>query len=309
MDDDQVFGVYDRNTGTVGYCCIMGALGEVLGLAVYMGPDGYTGYRAMQQPSEDWAALDDTYGHLHALVTAFDNREDVQPEDRTIMTRLGLRFRGRQAWPTFRYHRPGKIPLLPSAPQVRHLTRALTESLVVAEVFQNHPDDLVRPDRQILVRRPAGDGSSEWVSQWEASPVPVYVPPSMSVPAQSLAEARNLGTMKASWEVDAFYLNGLGDPETGDVPRAYLLVDHDSELVLDMQVTSDTDSIPHMWHSLLQKMVDFGGSPEQILVRQQRVAAELSPLANALGIPLTQFPVLPAISAARRSVSEYLRHR
>ena len=32
MDDDQLFGVYDKDTDTVGYCCIMGALGEVLGL-------------------------------------------------------------------------------------------------------------------------------------------------------------------------------------------------------------------------------------------------------------------------------------
>lgn len=309
MDDDQVFGVYDRHTDTVGYCCIMGALGEVLGLAVYMGPDGYTGYRAMQQPNEDWAALDDTYGHLHALVTAFDNREDVQPEDRTIMTRLGLRFRGRRAWPTFRYHRPGKIPLLPSAPHVRHLTRALTEALVVAQVYQNHPDDLVRADHHILVRRPLDDGSAEWISQWEASPIHVYVPPNIAVPAGELDQVRNLGIMRSSWEIDAFYLTGVSDPETGDVPRAHLLVDQERELILDMQVTSDADSIPRMWESMLQKMVDLGGRPEKIFVRQHRVAADLTPLANLLGIPLLQFPVLPLISSARRSVSEQFRPR
>ena len=43
MCGTDLFGVLSPETGQVGYCCIMGEMGEYLALVVYMGTRGFSG--------------------------------------------------------------------------------------------------------------------------------------------------------------------------------------------------------------------------------------------------------------------------
>lgn len=54
MHDDEVFGVQNpSSTGEIGYCCIMGALGEHFTLGVYLGSDGLEIYSRIQSAQID----------------------------------------------------------------------------------------------------------------------------------------------------------------------------------------------------------------------------------------------------------------
>jgi len=49
MTERDIFGVQNPRTGDIGYCCIMGELGEMLAIAVYNGTEGLQGYLKMQK--------------------------------------------------------------------------------------------------------------------------------------------------------------------------------------------------------------------------------------------------------------------
>jgi hypothetical protein len=91
MYDSDLFGVQDPETGEVGYCCVLGRLGKVLGLNVYLGVRGLGGYLGMQEagyPEED---LDIAYKQ-DTLVVHFDDRSFMEPEDLKRVKALGYSF-------------------------------------------------------------------------------------------------------------------------------------------------------------------------------------------------------------------------
>ena len=263
MTDDELFGVLDPETGTTGYCCVLGALGEVLGLSVHLGDAGYAGYSTLASSLDDWAFVEDAQGNVDAILAEFDDRENLTAEERALRRRLGLTFRGKQRWPNFPYFRPGRRPAMVAAGQQRFLARALHESMVVAEAYHDRPEDLVREDGTLLLRRPGEDPAKLWISEW----VKVKAPPAAFFPEASTASeamvrrAQALPQIDAVWEVNMFYLPMVEGAEPDVIPRAFLLVDHGTGLILDVQLEHDSSFVSTVWHDLMKKMGDVGGRP------------------------------------------------
>lgn len=109
MEDSKVFGIENPEDGKIGYCCVMGALGEVLGLLVYFGSEGLALYEGLQSGKitvED----EDLFAKQNCLAITFDDRDILDKEDLAIIKALGLKFRGRQAWPSFEVTFPALCP-------------------------------------------------------------------------------------------------------------------------------------------------------------------------------------------------------
>ncbi|MGA9347192.1 MAG: hypothetical protein WBW48_00105 [Anaerolineae bacterium] len=111
MYDSDVFGVQNPVSGEIGYCCIMGALGEMFALAVYLGSEGLESYmRIASEPPLDPSEAFEELLLQKCLMASFANREELAKEDYQVIKRLGLKFRGRIAWPLFRSYRPAYHP-------------------------------------------------------------------------------------------------------------------------------------------------------------------------------------------------------
>jgi len=59
------------------------------------------------------------------LTMLFVDRDKLWKEDREVIHSLGLRFRGRNAWPLFRSQRAGYAPWLLEKDEVLFLTTAI----------------------------------------------------------------------------------------------------------------------------------------------------------------------------------------
>ena len=139
MDDSDIFGVRDPETGVVNFCCIMGQAGEHYALAVYLGDEGLKGYLQIATGVIDQENMD----ALHAqkcLMVSFQDKSYLMEEDRLIIKQLGLKFRDKNSWPLFRDYTPGFMPWLLDESQVRLLITATEQAIEVALHFQNNTD-------------------------------------------------------------------------------------------------------------------------------------------------------------------------
>ncbi|WP_303802854.1 hypothetical protein [Alicyclobacillus macrosporangiidus] len=100
MYDDALFAVEDPDTGQIGYCSVLGALGEFFGLAVFPGEAGWRSLNRLTGDNKPSRAAEEErlYGQL-ALIASFEGSRDVTEQDRAVMKQLGLRFRGETPGP------------------------------------------------------------------------------------------------------------------------------------------------------------------------------------------------------------------
>ena len=115
MYDRDMFGVQSPETGEIGYCCVMGQLGEVLGLNVYLGPKGFESYRQLQELAHQGASGDALGPHAllntqRCVMASFEDRAELHEQDLRLIKSLGLKFRGKKEWPMFQSYRPGYLP-------------------------------------------------------------------------------------------------------------------------------------------------------------------------------------------------------
>lgn len=68
---------------------------------------------------------DDIFAMQNCLKLELGPRSDLRTEDHAVIRKLGIAFRGKNAWPQFRSLLPGYIPWFLTEPEARFLTIAL----------------------------------------------------------------------------------------------------------------------------------------------------------------------------------------
>jgi hypothetical protein len=305
MQEDEIFGILNPETNQIGYVSIMGALGEHLALGLYLGSEGLHGFWKMSLgEGGDNPTLALEIPHLQA---SFEDRNTLSAKDREVIKTLGLKFRGRQAWPMFRSIVPGCLPWFVTSEETRFLSLALEQAMDVIPRLSEEPD-LLEPDLedQYLVRVQTEEG---WVDEWlTAEPFRTGPPP--PVDAQRVAEMRRtLRREEFALEADLFALHTQiiekGDPRPY-LPYTLLVVEADSGFILGIELLIAQPSLDAVWQQTTARFLDaltrMGSLPSLIVVRDERLYQLLVPVAASLGIQLRVSRRLPALDEARAAV-------
>jgi len=312
MHDSDIFGVQNPVNGEIGYCCIMGNLGEVFGSVVYLGTEGLAGYLKIQSGKISPDDIDVL--HLQKCLSAtFKDREFLQKQDLQTIRKLGLKFRGPNSWPLFRSYRPGYHPWYLTNDEVRYLTLALQQATEVCLRFKKDRDMLTPfKENHLLIRVPERKGKGlNWADEW-LKPAPLE---KVKIVLKPIDEIRLMRIKKKAfrqqgiWETDFFY-SPTAVREKGErpyYPYVFLWVDQYSAYILNLYLATFSEYRSEFQEKFLSLIEKIKLLPEETWVKKKEVFKLVEPITSGLGIELRLVKRLEMLEEAQASMFEYFR--
>jgi Domain of unknown function (DUF6930) len=289
ITEDHVFGIENPKTGEVGYCCIIGKLGQQLGIIIYAGTDGLESYKNLPdhaEPSEEDFIL---FLSQKCLSIIYDNKSGLSNEDIQVIEELGITLKGARQYPVIRNMTPGYMPWFISGDEAEYLSIAIEQVLDVSKRFKDNPDFIRTKRPKYLVRmNDTISGSQVWVDEW-LLPEPIRqktVAPAQLDEVGIMRIKLNAEKKKVTWEF-TYSLENMPVQEQGNrpfYPMMLLLVETQNGLILG----SDTAS-PDSYHQqfvdyLIQIMADTNSYPQEIMFESDEAATMLQPVLSRLDI-------------------------
>lgn len=309
MTETDLFGVKNPHNGEAGYCCIMGELGEVLALSVYLGSDGLKGYRTIleeQMTPED----SDMLYEQNCLMASFENKSDLEKKDKDLIKRLGVQAAGKKSWPMFRRYEPGYLPSTLQNDEVVFLTTVLQQAKDICLRFNDDNTLLHSPSKDLYLVRSYDKDNGRWQDEWlkpeitESNPVVPAVINDISI-QRIKSKAKST---PAVWEVDFFYTpTPILSGDKPYFPYAMMIIDSESGFIRDLFV-SEKNKYPSEFPERLLSCIEQNSLlPKTILVKKEEALQLLQPIADKLGVKLNKVGKLAALETAKTSMDKYFR--
>ena len=319
MEETDIFGVQNPETGEIGFVSVMGMAGEHLSVCAYLGANALSQFLALEEIGKNrgdippWE-MGNLLFTIPQIQASFDNRDLVEKEDSRIMRRLNLTYSGRNAFPLFRIIHPGCPPILLDMERIPFLIHILEQTLEVAPRFLEdsrllYPED-VGDNQMYLLRVPQEqDGELVWTDVIQPIPTPAPQPVAFEVDVDTLEALKNVPRVGNAVEIDLFMMMTPVDDKREIrmfFPFILLIVDDESGQVLSHQTLSPLPSIDDMYAQVPQAVVELFLSnnflPHEINTESPVVTAVLSDLFEELDVPVVERSFLPMINEVKAAM-------
>ncbi|MEP6719638.1 MAG: hypothetical protein ABJB21_10865 [bacterium] len=342
MEETDVFGVENPDTGEIGFISIMGNVGEYEAVAVYPGAEGIYGFIDFQA---DPSATPDRLIEIPQLQLSFSESKFLEKRDRELLKGSGIKFTGRK--PLFRSYRPGYLPWFITLSEARLLIHALAQTLEVTKRFADQPvalpadgdgetvTFLVRVPRKENASSPEGISREDisnapdtsqrenrgqsplaglvWEDQIKLISRPALPPIDTTIDWLLLSDLKSIPQSAMQLEVDVFIGPGsIGEPHERPLALYILIIaDRYSGFILGFKALTAEDSLNSMYANVPETIADLlwqnKALPKQIIVRSELLFNLLEPLEKELKIQIRRANELPAIDEAAGSLAQYLQ--
>ena len=313
MYDGDLFGVQHPETGEIGWCCVLGNLGQVFGLVVYRGTEGVDGFLKIHSGEVDIQEPDSPH-YQKCLMASFEDRDHLEQEDRDIIKQLGLKFRGRGAWPLFRNYEPGFVPWFITSDDATFLMYALEQALDVASRFAQD-EGLLYPDHDgtCLVRTPRKTGEGIiWRDEYTKLPPAPLAPPLHDrideVRVQRIKKQSK--TTHAVWEIGYCYaptpIREKRD-QRPFYPKMLAVLEQENHLALTVHLAEGNNDVTEFREHLLGLFERLGHIPKEIVLNRDNAAQLLAPITTRLEIHVRMVKQLPVFDDFYFSMFDYMK--
>ncbi|MBN1564894.1 MAG: hypothetical protein JXA10_13690 [Anaerolineae bacterium] len=312
MYEANLFGVQNPETDEIGYVSVMGNFGEHYAMALYQGARGLYKFWQMQRELEFNPFLVIETPQLQA---SWEDRNNLDNTDRQVIKDLGLKFRGKKAWPQFQSYRPGHVPWYIEADEARFLTVAIQQLLDVAPRFKANPGLLPNPaTERYLVRVPRQESNS---LVWEDTIQPMPPEPKgrlyMPMDTDLLDEVKTLPQHRDKIEMDLFLIPSPireHKDKRPYFPYMLMAVHGRSGAIMGGELLQPGPDLTSVWEQVplttLAYFASFGARPRMIYVTSSRLAELLERLAQELGCRVIVRRNLRYLGEAKSSLMNYL---
>lgn len=290
LDESDIFAVQDPETDEVGFVSIMGGAGEYFSIAVYRGEDALRKFWNLQEilATETTAAFE-KLNEIPQLQAFWGERKDLYPEERAIIKKLGLTFRGKDSWPVFRSFEPGLVPWFINSAEARFLISVLEQTITVATAVEED-DEYLYPDEEdgYLLRTYDKNGSGGWQdSVWHESTEP---PPQIEFFSDMIAfeKLKSLPIRDIALEIDIFmFPHGVRDKdERPYYPYNLMFLDTQKGLILSQEMLTPLPNLEAMWQEipnvLAHLFINMSFVPNEIYVESENLYYSLMHLQGIL---------------------------
>ena len=308
MYESDVFAVQDPGNQEFYFVSVMGSLGEHLSIAVYLGARAYYRLVSFAERAGVGASADELLEIAH-LQASFEDRDQLTTQDRDTIKQLGLKFRGKMAWPLFLSYRAGFAPWHLEAAEARILTLALEQLLDVAPRFEDEEIDFPEERSIFLIRVRGNDG--RW--QDRIGTIPPAEPESVDIeiPKAAADAVRRLRRSHNVLEADLFLMPGMFG-ERGSRPQMasiFMVVDKNNGAILSGEPLYMETTFAAMLAEVPKRMVQIclkmQGVPAEIQVGSERVEWLLSSLSSIMDCKIKRVHRLRALDNARDAMFQF----
>lgn len=308
MSEMDVFGIQVPSTAELVFASVMGELGEHYAVAAYRGASALYSFLAMtvDQDSPPESVLE-----VPMIQASFGGRNELRKEDHEIIKRLGLRFRGANAWPAFRSYRPGYLPWFLEDDEIEVLRLILEQVLDVAPRVKDDPALVNASDSHTFLVRVQRAQPPTWEDQRmdimppEPERIESFIDPKL------IDKVRSSPKSRSNIELDLFLVptpvrEGEGRPL---LPYMLLSVDARNGVIIGQSLLTADPSLQVMWSGVPQRvlgqLLEAGRLPSEITVRSGVLPDLLRPLAT-MGIKVKSARHLAKLDSAKNSLLDFL---
>lgn len=309
MDNGDLFGVMDPETGETAYCCIMGCLGEHYALGAYLGVEGLES--VLHLLAEEDENSPDLLFIQKCLMASFEDREALADEDRAVIKELGLRFRGKKQWPRFRSYEPGFFPWFINAWECRFLSHVLRQALEVSLRCRRNKAILeCGGERTFLVRVPRKRKDKIiWEDRRLGAPLLVKEYPSFEISDELRLRKILASGLRGSavWEIDTFWHPSPVRDEKNErpyFPKVFLILDQGRGLILRFELLSNMAEEGYRCIEAMLNLLQKNVFPSRILVEREETYCLLEKACRQLKIPLKKVKRLERMAEVREEMME-----
>jgi hypothetical protein len=325
LDDCDIFGIEDSETGGIHIVSVLGAGKEVFSLHVHRAPYALAFWReALSDPSG--MSPDAVLHHSSMIELEFCNKADMKTPDLALYERVGCATpaRGRKRWVRFRTYRPQSYPWFPQAEELPQLELGMRLCHRYLELMANtkNPDRfLMEPDTnkglpsslKVFQLRKGADprATKEWMLSdvgidWASCDAPntPYQPSEFEM--YQLADLpKELGL----WELGAIYLPSPVMTKAGPViPVLAIALDVKMQQPPEPHLSTNLNSSPTqvIWDCLKLRALDEGALPSEIHVSTDATESSLSTFAALAGIKIRRVESLPLLGTLFQTMSQQM---
>jgi len=298
--DDELFAVR-LSDGAIGYCCVMGMIGEHNALALYVGEEGYQSYCAIRNADQD-RMTDQMMGELltsqNCLQCSFESKDMLSEEEleevRQYASSHQKPLRGKNAFPQFTKYRPGRFPWhYDSALDEQRICDALGAAAALKKMLRSYSKEelgLFSLDEEPAKIPMLVFEGGRWIMKYTSLPdAEIRYPEPMLTNDVTVARIKRK-TKTGVWECGTLWLpNAVQKEEHADeapyYPLALLFIELGNELVQEPIVTDGEDPA-EMLNEFAQQLLDGKTVPRTIRCGDERCFSLLKDLCAKTGIRL-----------------------